>query len=54
MNYITYRKLCKKLRRQEDLKHRVTWNEICPVTRRAESKRAYSRARMKQEVRMML
>ncbi len=54
MYYITYKKLTRKLRRFEDLKHRNDWGGVGPVTKRTENRRAYSRARVKHETRIML
>lgn len=49
MCYIPYEKLSKKERRAMDLRRRGGWNGICPVTRRAESKKNFCRAKVKQE-----
>lgn len=50
MKYVAYMKQSKKNRRAQDLKRRKTWGNVCPVTRRAESKKAYCRARARQDV----
>ena len=51
MRMIPYEKLSKKSRRERDLIRRGSWNELCPVTRRIDSAKNYSRAKMKSELR---
>ncbi len=51
MRMIPYEKLSKKARRERDLIRRGSWNELCPVTRRKDSAKKYSRAKMKFETR---
>ena len=51
MRMIPYDKLSKKARRERNLIRRDSWNELCPVTRRKDSGKNYSRAKMKSETR---
>ena len=53
MNYISYKKQSRKLRRAEDLKRRRVWDGLCPVTQRVESRKSYCRARIKRETRIL-
>ena len=53
MQFVSYEKLSKRARRIQDRKRRCSWNGINPATRRVESKKLYSRAKTKQEARIM-
>ena len=41
--YMPYEKLSKKEKRKIDIRHRNTWGEINPVTRKPENSKAYNR-----------
>ncbi len=49
MHYVSYEKLSKKEKRRFDLQRRGSWNGVCPVTKRADSKKLYSRAKVIRE-----
>ena len=46
--FVPYEKLSKKKKREQDLKRRQTWG-ISPVTRKVQSKKAYSRKKTRKE-----
>lgn len=50
MHVIAYAKMSKKARRVQDLKRRGSWNGVCPVTRRVENRKSYSRTRAAREL----
>lgn len=41
--FTPYNKLSKKEKRKLDLAKRQTWGELCPLTRKPESSKAYNR-----------
>lgn len=49
MRYVPYEKMSKKERRTLDQRRRGSWNGLRPVTRRAESKKTFCRAKVKNE-----
>ena len=48
--FIPYEKLSKKQKRELDLKKRGTWGAVSPISRKAESKKLYNRAKTKHSV----
>lgn len=43
MKHIPYEKLSKKKKREQDQKHRTTWGNLNPVTRKPANPKAYKR-----------
>ena len=48
--FIPYEKLSKKKKRELDKARRGTWGELSPVTRRAQSIKAYNRSKARKEI----